>query len=83
MTPTQRKLARHALGLPNKQRRTYRNHYLGAHKAAEPDWDALVAAGMATSRPFNTCDTMYHLTRAGAVLALEGGEKLDKEDFPV
>lgn len=86
MTPEQRRQARHALGLPNRFGRTYRNRYVTAE--ADPNWQALVAAGLARceawSRPgWSTPSAMFSLTYEGAKLALDPGETLDLEDFPV
>jgi hypothetical protein len=84
MTPEQRELARHALGLPNKRRQTYRNRYVC--REDNPEWSAMVAAGEATMRPAATVpfggSAIFYLTEAGARLALNRGEKLDPEDFP-
>lgn len=84
MTPKQKELARHALGLPNKARKSYRNRYV----CPEDDlhWSDLVAKGMATMRPAATLpfggDACFYLTEEGAKAALEGREKLCPEDFP-
>ena len=86
MTPEQRRLARHALGLPNRFNRSCRNRYFTAE--VNPDWQAMVSAGLAkvepTSRPgWSTPSACFYLTFDGAVLALDPGEMLDLEDFPV
>ena len=87
MTPTQRKLARHALGLPNKQRRSYRNHFVtGPGSVDYREWHTMVAMGDATRRAGSALtggDDLFRLTRAGAESALEPGERLDAEDFPI
>ena len=44
LTPAQLELARHALGLPNDRRRSYRNRYLAG--GGSPEWDAMVEAGL-------------------------------------
>ncbi|WP_197430415.1 hypothetical protein [Methylobacterium sp. CCH5-D2] len=81
MTPRQRDLARHALGLPNRNRRSYRNRFLTG--GACPDWRAMEAAGLARSQPTDKLGrAWFHLTRAGAEAALERGERLCREDFP-
>lgn len=76
MSPEQKRLARHALGLdePKARGRSYRNRYLthGLHE----DWQAMVAAGLAKV----SCH--YSLTPTGAKAALDDGETLDPEDFP-
>lgn len=79
-------LARHALGLPNDNNRSFRNHYV-----AEPSSDAgrlltrSVAFGYCTERPHTLVPAMnvYRLTRAGAELCLLPGESLCPEDFPL
>lgn len=86
MTPQQRLLARHALGLPNRSRRSYRNRYLvPAGHPAHAEWSQMVDAGDAEvlppklgSRSSNDC---FVLTRLGAEEALDRGETLDAEDF--
>lgn len=81
MTPRQRDLARHALGLPNRNRRSYRNRFLTG--GACPDWRAMEAAGLARSQPTDRLGrAWFHLTRAGAEAALDRGERLCREDFP-
>lgn len=86
MTRAQKKLARHALGVDRpRTKKSYRNRY-----AATPgspsfyDWLAMVAMGEAEQgAAFNSAGgTMFHLTEAGATLALNKGETLDPEDFP-
>ena len=81
LTDRQRDLARHALGLPNSRRMSYRNHF-----AASPghpdyaDWKAMVYMGFATNRIYKP-DDIFWLTLTGAALALNKGEHLDIEDF--
>ena len=87
MTPEQRKLARHALGLPNNRRKSYRNAFVtGKSTSDHPHWMAMVASGDATRRDGKTIpyggDDIFYLTRAGAEKALEPRESLDPEDFP-
>jgi hypothetical protein len=87
MTDQMRELARHALGLPNRDWRSYRNRFVTA--ATGPDgllWEAMVAAELADNRvaetlPFGGAD-IYWLTKKGALSALESGESLCPEDFP-
>ncbi len=87
LTPEQKHLARHALGLPNPKRRSYRN-WFGAYTGG-PDhaaWTAMVAAGLARvheGKPNAAGQRMdgFGLTRAGADAALEARETLDPEDF--
>ncbi len=86
MTPRQIEFARHALGLPNSRRRSYRNHFVtGPGTADFDDWQAMVAAGFARRRAGNALtggDDLFWLTREGATAALKPGERLDPEDFP-
>lgn len=82
LSPTERDRARHALGLPNSRRRSYRNRYFASPGGeSHAIWSALVARGLAdTSRaPRND---FFCLTRVGAEAALDDGETLDPEDFP-
>lgn len=84
MTSVQREEARHALGLPNKRRQSYRNRFVCAE--TDPVWSAMVTAGWATMRPASSVpfggSAIFYLTEAGAKLALNKGEKLCLEDFP-
>lgn len=83
LSPLHLKMARHTLGLPNKTRRSCRNRYYAAAGGdAARDFDKIVAQGLAAVEPDNG-SMRYYLTRAGAELALERGEELCGEDFPV
>jgi hypothetical protein len=84
MTPEQRKLARHALGLPNGQKRSYRNRFYAAVGSEdEARWIGPCAQGMAVRSPCSSPTLIFFcLTRKGAESALAKGEKLDLEDFP-
>ena len=86
MTVRQMNLARHALGLPNRRRTSYRNHFVaGPGHTDYDDWVALVRAGLATRRkgsPITGGDDVFYLTRDGAKAALNDRERLDPEDFP-
>lgn len=88
MNAEQKRMARHALGLPNNTRRSYRNHYvIGPGAPDHAEWSGLVSKGMAEmseGKPRETGHRMdcFFLTRAGAEAALEGKEKLCPEDFP-
>lgn len=83
MTPEQKKLARHALGLPNKTRRAYRNYYvIGMDSPPHADWVLMVADGLAIMSSarheiYGGMD-IFWLTRAGAEAAAHKGEKLEK-----
>ena len=85
LSPRQIDLARHALGLPNERRRSYRNRFCcGPGHADYEDWRAMVAAGAARQFPLNAHrgDSLFALTEPGARAALCDGETLDAEDFP-
>lgn len=83
MTPEQLKIARHALGLPNDRRHSYRNRYAATvGSKQEAAWDAMVAAGHAERGDSVNVLSYFHLTLAGARASLEPKETLDLEDFP-
>lgn len=86
MTPEQRKLARHALGLPNGANRSYRNSFTCGIAGKESKvLAAMVSVGLASLCGPQSAHSSYHtfsLTRAGALLALDEGESLNPEDFP-
>lgn len=86
MTECQIELGRHALGLPNPRKTSYRNHFCaGVSHSDYPHWMAMVKDGNATHRSGNQLsggDDIFWLTKAGAMLCLMGREKLDDEDFP-
>jgi len=87
MTKKQVDLARHALGLPNARRQSYRNSFCaGLGHSDYDDWYAMAQNEWAIRRdgaklPFGGND-LFHLTRAGADAALVGRETLDPENFP-
>ena len=89
ITVHQRELARHALGLPNKGRRSYRNRFTCGIGTTDFDtWSAMADLGAATAWPFDMIERRQHgglitfsLTRAGAEAVLDQGEMLDPEDF--
>jgi hypothetical protein len=84
LTPRENELARHALGLDGRRKRSYRNRYfIDATTSIGLIWLAMVARGLAAiePQPKSLCDFFY-LTRAGAEAALNPGESLDEEDFP-
>ena len=92
LTPRQRSMMRHALGLDNDVKQTYRNRYWLAW-TTEPDhalWVNLVQQGLAgviephpaTIKTPKTDLTGFYLTLDGARAVLEPGETLDPEDFP-
>ncbi len=86
MTPEQIELARHALGLPNRLRKSYRNHFVtGEGSADHPHWMAMFQAGDARRWPptqMTGGDDLFRLTKQGATAALKSGERLSAEDFP-
>jgi len=85
MTPRQIGLARHALGLPNKRKEPYRNHFVaGVGHTDYQDWLEMVASGEAIRVKGNALtggDDVFHLTLMGVWTALKGDEKLTKEIF--
>lgn len=82
MTPSQREMARHALGLTDGRKISYRNRYVASLcSLREMAWDDLVRAGMAERGRDGASSVGFCLTEAGARLALEPGETLDPEDF--
>ena len=86
MTPEQRNLARHALGLDGRRKRSYRNHFVTGPGASDhAAWMAMRDAGLAWRRSGNQLtggDDLFGLTLQGARAALEPGETLCSEDFP-
>lgn len=84
MTTNQIKLARHALGLDGARKVSYRNRYMaGVASDAYEEWQGMVRAGWAKliySGGYGDC---FCLTYPGALAALESGERLDVEDFPM
>jgi hypothetical protein len=84
LTAEETRVARHALGLPNELRRSYRNRYfVGRETPAGRTWAGMVERGLAAADVGAAPRTMFYLTRAGAVAALEAGESLCRECFPL
>jgi hypothetical protein len=88
MTEQQKELARHALGLPNKRRQSYRNRFVaGVGHEDHTTWLEMENAGCADHRDGRTLpfggDDMFWLTLDGARLALGKRETLCPEDFPL
>lgn len=84
MGPEHRKIARHALGLdnPDAKGRSYRNRfYASKGHAAWHDLHDMCREGWMNLEDVGS-QTLFTLTRAGAMLALDAGETLDTEDFP-
>jgi hypothetical protein len=85
MTPRQKALARHALGLPNRRNRSYRNRFICTYAPGDYDiWIDMLEAGLADAMPLRSSDRnrFFWLTLKGAAAALDPGETLDPEDFP-
>jgi hypothetical protein len=83
MTPSQRKMARHALGLDGERRRSYRNRYFtSAGTPSEDEWNELCRRGLAEREKGHRKMVHFYLTNEGASVALDPGEILDPEDFP-
>lgn len=83
MTKRQRELARHALGLPNKKRMSYRNHFcIGLGGDGYEDWQDMVSKGLALRATSDLWggDDMFYLTLKGALMAREANEHLSRED---
>lgn len=85
LTPPERRLARHALGLDNPDARgkSYRNRYFagaGTHEYCA--WLVLVNKGYAEEHTTQGALHHFSLTIDGARLALKTGERLCPEDFP-
>lgn len=79
MSDTEKRLARHALGLPHPGGRSYRNWYIAALGSDVLDqWRSMVQRHYAVEHRVGC----FRLTLAGAQAALEPGESLDTEDFP-
>lgn len=86
LTKKQREMARHALGLPNWRNQTYRNRYYTRGSTEQmAAWRDLCAVGMATATPTKVKggQVLFQLTLSGALAALEQGESLCPEDFPL
>jgi hypothetical protein len=83
LTDKQLQLARHALGLPNRDGISYRNHFCAGRGHADfNDWSEMVTAGLARRRGGNSLsggDDVFWLTRDGATAALDRGETLGDE----
>ena len=86
MTPEQRNLARHALGLDGQEKCSYRNYFVtGKGSVDHPAWMQMENDGLAWRRAGSELtggDDLFGLTLTGARAALETGETLCSEDFP-
>jgi hypothetical protein len=87
LSPDQRDLARHALGLSGRHRQSWRNHFITGPGSPDYDrWREMEAMGAATRRAgteLTAGDDLFRLTRAGATAALDAGETLDPKTFPI
>ncbi len=87
MTLNQIELGRHALGLPNPRRKSYRNHFVcGLSHSDYAEWIKMVSQGDAVAYPPSALtggDNLFRLTNVGALACLQHGERLDREDFEV
>lgn len=83
MSPKQRELARHALGFPNKQNESYRNHFcVGPGQDDYEEWQDLISKGLAVKRtdgPWGGSH-MFFLTLEGALMCRGPKEHLRRED---
>lgn len=86
MNKHQKRLARHALGLDNPDAggKSYRNRYLAAHGSVSfVTWREMVREKLASEGSDTDVGTWFYLTRDGATAALDKGERLCSEDFPL
>ena len=86
MTDDQIDLGRHALGLPNRKRISYRNHFCaGPGHLDYFNWLEMTTLGYAIRRKGSELsggDDVFLLTFKGASECVLPGEKLCAEDFP-
>lgn len=85
MTPDQIELARHALGLPNADNKSYRNYFCaGPGHSDFSHWTEMVSAGDAVTEKRDGFggDHLFWLTLSGAKKATRDGEVIDASDFP-
>ena len=83
MTDKQRQLARHALGLPNKQKTSFRNRFCASPGSDDfAEWEAMVSQGEAVKFPSSLWggDSMFHLTLKAALAAREPDEHISREE---
>jgi hypothetical protein len=83
MTDKQRDLARHALGLPNKNNTTYRNHFCISNGCdGYADWEDLVSKGLAVKALGGSSwsGDFFYLTLNGAREVLSSKEHISRED---
>lgn len=85
LTHREIELGRHALGLPNMQRKSYRNrYYVAAGTLGALAWDGMVKKGAAEKYAAASGQTLdlYCMTDHGAVACLKEKERLCPEDLP-
>lgn len=82
MTLDERRLVRHALGLPNARNHSFRNWYGARGGSPEAEaWAAMAAKGWANDCGIAGGLHAFRATRVGAFLALGRGEQLDPHEF--
>lgn len=86
LSPRQKELARHALGLDGRRTQSYRNRIVaGPGHDDFAEWELMASRGLAGRRAGVQMfggDDLFWVTHRGALLALNPGETLDPEDFP-
>jgi hypothetical protein len=83
MTPEQIRLARHALGLPNRDKRSFRNRSYAARGTPEfKAWVDLEDRGLAKRHDVQAFSIGFALTEAGARRSIDPVESLDRKNFP-
>lgn len=83
MNSRQLEMARHALGLPNRQNTSYRNHYcIDKEGDGYADWEDLVSKGFAVKATGGKqwSGDFFYLTLTGAKAALLPHEHISRED---
>lgn len=83
MNDKQKLLARHALGLEHRNKKSYRNrYYVGPGMRHFDEWQKMVEQGDAWRGPLEGDLYCFKMELQGAKKALKRGESLCKEDFP-
>ncbi len=87
MTKEQIALGRHALGLPNRRHKSYRNHFVAGEGHEDyAEWMEMVKDGNAVrsnGSPITGNDPVFRLTNLGALECLMPREMLSEEDFAI
>lgn len=86
LSDEEKKLCRHALGLPNAKKKSYRNHFVTSKGGRDAEvfevmHDKGLVLRQANNKLLGSGDVFYRLTRAAAAACLEPGERLDQTDF--